>query len=158
MRQNRVCVMQSNYTQLSGEAQLKQKAFGRPMGNDISARQMLSHRIALSLADLYFLKLRLEFFFFDSNFFFENVCFFNHRSLLQSYHLIYLLQPDFMLSWSHFKLLRTALYISFFNIQNKILELSESCSLHSRIMISEIILQGHVQLQLLYVSRSVLVI
>lgn len=68
--------MQSNYTQLSGEAQVKQKAFSRPMGNDISARQVLSQRIALSLDDLYFLKLKVWIFFFDSHFFFENVCFF----------------------------------------------------------------------------------
>lgn len=37
----------------------KAKAFSRPVCNDISARQMLSHRTALSLDELYFLKLKV---------------------------------------------------------------------------------------------------
>lgn len=51
----------------------KQKAFSRPTCNDISARQMLSRRTALSLDDFYILKLKVWIFLFDSDFFFANV-------------------------------------------------------------------------------------
>lgn len=142
MRQNRVCVVQSNYTQLSGEAQGKQKAFSRPVGNDISARQVLSQRIALSLDDLYFLKLKVWIFFLWFPFLFWKCVVFCPVSLVQSYHPICGSQTSRPVEAISNSFLCTVLHISFFfffRVKNKILGFSALCSFHPRIMIFEIL-------------------
>ena len=124
------------------------------MGNDISARQMLSQRITLSLDNLCFLKLKVWKFFLWLQFLFWKCVFLTHVSLLQSDHLVCCSQTSCsveVISLYH------SLHLFFQCKKNKILGFSALCSFHSRIVIFEIILHGHLQLKLLYV-RSAFVI